>query len=85
MIATNVHPAIEDLVEFLAKLAPRKILEYKASSRSQERLDSLLEKNKLAPLSAQEAEEMKYYMMIEHVVRIAKARALQKLNAQKAA
>ena len=85
MVVTNVHPAIEDLVEFLTKLAPRKILEYKASPRSQERLDILLEKNRLAPLNAEETEEMKYSMMIEHVVRVAKARALQKLNAQKGA
>jgi hypothetical protein len=76
----SVHPAVEDFVEFLAKLAPRKVLEYKASSQSQERLFTLLEKSKNAALTKKEMEEMDYYMMIEHVVRLAKARALQKLK-----
>lgn len=80
MDSHSVHPAVEDFVEFLAKLAPRKVLEYKASLQSQERLTALLEKNKTAPLTKKESEEMAYYMMIEHVVRLAKARALQKLK-----
>lgn len=84
MAIPSIHPAIEDFVEFLAKLAPRKVLEYKASAASQERLSTLLEKNKNAPLSEKETEEMAYYMMIEHVVRLAKARALQKINASAA-
>ena len=80
MATTTIHPALEDFVEFLAKLAPRKVLEYKASPSSQERLLVLLQKSKEMPLSASETEEMEYYMMIEHLVRLAKARALQKLN-----
>ena len=80
MVTASIHPALEDLIEFLAKLAPRKVLNYKASAKSQERLTALLEKNKDATLSAEETTEIQYYMMVEHLVRLAKARALQKLN-----
>lgn len=80
MATTSIHPALEDFVEFLAKLAPRKVLEYKASAQSQERLLVLLQKSKDSVLNREETEEMEYYMMIEHLVRLAKARALQKLN-----
>lgn len=84
MATTTIHPALEDFVEFLAKLAPRKVLEYKASPQSQERLFALLQKNKQTSLSLEETQEMEYYMMIEHLVRLAKARALQKLNVRAA-
>lgn len=83
-MATSIHPALEDFVAFLSKLAPRKILEYKASARTQERLELLLQKNKQQLLTKEETEEMQYYMMVEHLVRLAKARALQILNARAA-
>jgi hypothetical protein len=79
MIA-QVSPALDDFSEFLATLSPRKLLEYKASPRAQERLNFLLAKNKEAQLTPAEQEEIAYYMMIEHLVRLTKARALQRLN-----
>jgi hypothetical protein len=79
-MTAQVSPVLDDFAEFLAKLAPRKLLDYKASPKAQERLNFLLEKNKAAGLTAEEEDEMGYYMMIEHLVRLAKARALQLLN-----
>ncbi len=75
-----VSPALDDFAEFLAGLAPRKLLEYKASPQAQERLNFLLDKNKTAELTQEEQDEMGYYMLIEHLVRLAKARALKRLN-----
>lgn len=76
----QVSPALEDLAEFLASLAPRKLLEYKAPPQVQERLTYLLEKNKTTGLTREEEDEMGDYMLIEHLVRLAKTRALQRLN-----
>jgi hypothetical protein len=80
LMTAQVSPALDDFAEFLAKLAPRKLLEYKASSKAQERLNFLLEKNKTAGLTQEEQDEMSYYMLIEHLVRLAKVRALKLLN-----
>ncbi len=80
MVAT-ISAAIEDFAEFISKLAPRKVLDYKASAKAQERVNFLLEKNRNNGLSAEEQQEMEYHMMIEHIVRLAKTRALQRLNA----
>lgn len=79
-MTAQASPVLDDFAEFLAKLAPRKLLEYKASAKAQERLNYLLEKNKSVHLSPEEQDEMRYYMLIEHLVRLAKARALQHLN-----
>ena len=80
IMAVQVFPALDEFAEFLAKLAPRKLLEYKASPKVQERLNALLEKNKTIGLTPEEEEEMNSCMLIEHLVRLAKARALQRLN-----
>jgi hypothetical protein len=41
-MTAQVPSALDDFAEFLAKLAPRKVLGYKASAKSQERLNFLL-------------------------------------------
>ena len=80
MTATPISPALEDFADFLAKLAPQQLLDYKASPKAQKRLNQLLEKNKETPLTPDEEGEIGYYMMIEHLVRLAKTRALKQLN-----
>lgn len=80
MIA-EISPVLDDFAEFLSKLAPRKVLDYKASPKAQERVNFLLEKNRSSSLTPEEQKEMGYHMMIEHIVRVAKTRALQRLNA----
>jgi hypothetical protein len=76
-----ISPVLDDFAEFLSKLSPRKVLEYKASAKAQERVNFLLEKNRGSGLAPDEQQEMGYHMMIEHIVRVAKTRALQRLNA----
>jgi hypothetical protein len=79
-MVAQISPALDDFAAFLAKLAPRKLLDYKASPKAQERVNLLLAKNKADSLTPDEQEEMGYHMMIEHIVRLAKSRALQQLN-----
>jgi len=70
----------DELAFFLANLSPRKVLAYKASPKAQERVNILLEKNSSIGLTADENAEMERYMTVEHIVRLAKAKAMQKLN-----
>lgn len=75
------YPSIyEELAQFLASLSPRKVLAYKASVKAQERVNILLQKNKEAGLSVEENAEMERYMAVEHIVRLAKAKAIQQLK-----
>lgn len=71
----------DELAYFLASLSPRRVVAYKASPKAQARVSELLEKNKTVGLTAEENAEMERYMTVEHIVRLAKAKALQKLHA----
>jgi hypothetical protein len=54
---------------------PRDILALRPTEALQQRIDHLLEKNQTAGLSAEEQREWQQYRYVEHLVRLAKARA----------
>ena len=70
----------DELAYFLASLSPRRVMAYKASPKAQTRVNELVEKNRTIGLTIEENAEMERYMTVEHIVRVAKAKALQKLN-----
>lgn len=69
----------DDLVDLLAESAdaPR-LLAFRLSDKKQARLDELLEKNREGALTDEESAELDAYERFEHVVRLLKARVLQK-------
>ena len=70
----------EELADFLAGMNPEKVLSFRTSKKSQERLKELLEKNKSSSvLTTVEKREVEHFMILEHIVSLAKARALKKL------
>ncbi len=69
----------DELAQFLASLSPRRVLNFKTSKKSQERVSFLLEKNASIGLSESEQKKMEKHMLIEHIVQLAKAKALIKL------
>jgi hypothetical protein len=75
MIAEPVL-VFEELAQFLANLSPRKVIAFRTSPKSQERVTYLIAKNKERGLSEAEDKEMEQYMQIEHVVQLAQAKAL---------
>ena len=79
-MVAEISPALDDFADFLAGLAPQKLLEYKAAPKVQKRLNKLLAKNKEGNLTPEEQEEISNYMMVEHLVRLAKARSLRHLK-----
>ncbi len=74
----------QDFADFIAQLSPEKLLNYYAPERMQERVDLLVSKKKTGKITRKEAAELEKYFVFEHIVRLAKARAL-KLVAAKAA
>jgi len=71
----------DELAELLASMDSDKVLRFHASKPAQERLEELLEKNKEGELNPSEVQELEKYMVVEHIVRLAKARARQRLAA----
>jgi hypothetical protein len=74
------HPAIyEDLLDLLAESADaQRVLAFHLSDQKQARLDELLEKNREGTLTGEESTELDAYERFEHLVRLLKARVLQK-------
>lgn len=80
------HFVFDELADLLASMDPEKVIGFKTSTKSQSRLNTLLEKNKQTQgLSASEQEEMEHFMLLEHIVGLAKARALKLLANKKSA
>jgi len=71
----------DELAELLASMDSDKLLRFHASKPAQERLEYLLEKNKAGELTSNESQELEKYMAVEHIVRLAKALARQRLAA----
>jgi hypothetical protein len=70
-----------DVLEFLANLpSPEEVLDLRPSEVLQERISELLEKNRTFGLSGEEEAEWEQFQYLEHLVRLAKAKAYLRLN-----
>jgi hypothetical protein len=79
-MSTLDHPAIyDDLLDLLAESADaQRVLAFRLSDEKQAQLDKLLEKNREGTLTGEESAELDVYERFEHLVRLLKARVLQK-------
>jgi hypothetical protein len=72
---------LSGVLETLATLpGPEEVLALRPSLQAQARIDELLEKNRAAGLSAAEQREWEQVQFVEHLVRLAKTRAVLKLK-----
>ncbi len=70
-----------DVLDFLAVLpSPEEVLALRPSPALQSRIDTLLEKNRADGLTSEEEEEWQRIESLEHLVRMSKAKARQRLN-----
>ena len=76
MIAQSTYDTVAD---FIASMNPKKVLEMRASAEMQQRLEELIEKEKSEKLSLAEKDELDHYIVLERLIRLAKARALYRL------
>jgi len=70
----------EEVVQFIAALSPREVIEFKPSAAARDRIWDLIERQKAAPLPTEEKTELDHYLEIEHLMRLAKAHARQLLG-----
>jgi hypothetical protein len=72
---------LADVLEFLASLpGPEEILALRPSEAVQQQISMLLEKNRDVGLTPDEERSWQPYEYVEHLVRMAKAKALLKLK-----
>jgi hypothetical protein len=74
--------AYEEFVEFIAAgTTPQGVVDYRPSEATKARVADLIQRQKTAALTPDETAELNHYLHIEHLMRLAKARARQRLAA----
>ena len=78
-MVTETYNIFDELADLLASMDPIKVLAFHTSAAAQKRLEQLLAINKEGSLTAEETLELERFMTVEHIVRVAKARARQQM------
>jgi len=77
-MAARTALAYEEVVDFIAAgPRPSKIIAFKPSLATKERVADLIHREKTVSLTADERSELDHYLQLEHLMRLAKARARQ--------
>ena len=72
----NSVKAYEEVIDFIAAgTTPQNVIDFRPSNAAQERLEDLLSREKEGLLAAEEKFELDHYLQLEHLMRLAKARA----------
>lgn len=75
---TRAH---DEIVDFIAGgSTPQEVSQFQASDETKARVEELLRKEKNAGLLPEETAELNDYLQLEHLMRMAKARARKKLG-----
>lgn len=73
--------ACAEIADFIAaNTAPAKLIAFHPSAETRSRVAELLAREKTVGLSHDEASELDHFVEIEHLMRLAKARAKQRLD-----
>ena len=69
----------DEVVEFIASSSPQNVIAFRPSEEAKARVADLIFREKTEGLSEEEKSELDHYLQIEHLMRLAKARAHQYL------
>ena len=73
--------AFNEIVELSASANPRQIIHYKPSLKTIQRVQALVLSKNEGTISAEEETELQYFLYLENMIGLAKARAYQLLQA----
>jgi hypothetical protein len=70
--------AYEEIIDFIAGgTSPDSVAAFRPSDAARQRVADLIELKKDATITDDEADELSHYLEVEHIMRLAKARARQ--------
>jgi hypothetical protein len=74
----TASPAYFEIIDFIASgTTPQEVADFHPSEQAQQRVAELIEREKGPGLSPDEKAELDHFMELEHILRMAKARARQ--------
>lgn len=76
-----ITPAYLEIIDFIAAgTTPERVASFRPSLEAQQRVSELLEREKQSELPPEERAELDHYEALEHILRMAKAKAQQILS-----
>jgi hypothetical protein len=73
--------AYDEFVDFIARgNTPQSVIDFQPSEETKAHVADLIRRQKTAALSPDETAELNQFLQIEHLMRLAKARARQRLQ-----
>lgn len=79
----HVNRAYEEVIELIAAgSSPSKIVAFRPSETTKARVADLVAREKTTGLAPGEQSELAHYLQLEHIMRLAKARAKKYLSAE---
>jgi hypothetical protein len=80
--ALLMNVAYDEIVDFIAAgTTPQALIDFRPSEATTAKVADLIHRQKTAGLSAEETAELNCYLQLEHIMRLAKARARLRLSA----
>jgi hypothetical protein len=74
-------PSYLEIINFIAAgPTPQSVIEYRPSEEASRRVEEMIAREKEGQLSPEEKSELDHFMDLEHIIRMAKARARQILH-----
>jgi hypothetical protein len=71
----------DEIIDFIAGgSSPDDVAHFQPSEEARQRVTELIAREKLATLSVEETTELEHYLELEHLMRLAKARARRHLT-----
>ena len=79
-LSTNIN-AYQEIVDFFAKgTTPEMMINFQVSEETKERVADLIFAEKTTGLTREQKEELDHFLLLEHIVRLAKAKARQYIS-----
>jgi hypothetical protein len=77
----SIMRAYEEVIEFIAAgTSPSSVVSFQPSEAVKERVADLIHQEKSIGLAVEEKSELDHYLQLEHLMRLAKARARQHIS-----
>ncbi|MBD1834001.1 hypothetical protein H6F61_15225 [Cyanobacteria bacterium FACHB-472] len=83
MTAVKATKVYDEIIDFIAAgTTPQSVVNFRLSEAAQERLEDLVYKHKSGELTPDEKRELDHFLTLEHIMRLAKARAYKYIKAE---
>ncbi|MEH2123209.1 hypothetical protein [Nostoc sp.] len=79
--SVNTTKVYDEIIEFIAAgTTPQSVIDFKLSDAAKDRLEDLVYRAKTEGLTGSDQRELDHFLTLEHIMRLAKARANQYIN-----